>query len=301
MSDEQELPKIGFIGLGIMGAPMAGRLLAAGYPLTVYNRTRAKAEPLYSRGAKIARAPRELAEHSDVVITMVSDSPDVEEVILGPEGVIHGISPDSLVVDMSTISPRMERYIESRLRGKGAFLLDAPVSGGDVGAKNATLAIMVGGDPAAFERGLPIFRVLGKSITYCGKSGSGQLTKLCNQILVVATLLGVCESIAFAKKNGLDALSIISAVKEGAAASWQLSNLGPRIIAGDNAPGFTIDLVQKDLRIVLETAREVQASLPGVALVHQLFSSAQAHGEGFMGTQALARTLARLCRLPLEP
>ncbi len=290
-------PPIGFVGLGIMGLPMAGHILDAGYPLTVYNRTRSKAEELGARGAKVADSPAEVAAASTVIITIVSDSPDVEEVVAGPQGVLDRIGEDSVVIDMSTISPQVERQLDEQLRAKGCTLVDAPVSGGDVGARNATLAIMAGGDKAAFDRVRPILEVMGKTITYCGPVGNGQLTKLSNQILVAVTLLGVSEAITFAKKNGLDAHVMIEAVKGGAAGSWQLSNLGPKIVDRDFAPGFMVDLIQKDLRLVLESGAAGQAALPGTSLVNQLFRMAEAQGDGREGTQILAKAVEQLAGL----
>ncbi len=288
------MQRIGFIGLGIMGQPMAGHLLEAGHPLTVFNRTRSRTEPLASRGAAVAESPADVASRSEVIVTMVSDSPDVEFVVAGPGGILEGIRPDSVVVDMSTISPQVERRLAQQLGEKRCHLLDAPVSGGDTGARNATLAIMVGGDREIFLRVEPILRLMGKSITYCGPSGSGQLAKLCNQILVSANLLGVCEALLLAGRNGLDPRILIEAVQGGAAGSWQLSNLGPKIVDRDFAPGFMIDLIQKDLRLVAETAASSQCPLPATALVQQLFLSAQSAGQGREGTQALARVLERL-------
>ena len=285
---------IGFIGLGIMGRPMAGHLLKAGHPLTVYNRTRSKTAELQAQGAVVADSPAEVAQRSEVVIIMVTDTPDVEQVVAGPRGVIEGVRRGSVVVDMSTIAPQTERALDEVLRARGAALVDAPVSGGDVGAREATLAIMAGGDPQAFERVRPILELLGKSITYCGPSGSGQLAKLSNQILVSVTLLGVSEALVFARKNGLDPSIMIAAVSGGAAQSWQLTNLGPRIIKRDFAPGFMVDLVQKDLRLVLEASGGAGVSLPATGLVHQLFASAQAHGGGREGTQSLAKVVERL-------
>jgi len=287
-------PPIGFIGLGIMGRPMAGHLLRGGHPLTVYNRTRSKTAELQAQGAVVAESPAEVAARSEIVIVMVTDTPDVRQVVAGPGGVIEGVRRGSVVVDMSTISPQAERALDEALRARGAALVDAPVSGGDVGAREATLAIMAGGDPHAFERVRPILDLLGKSITYCGPSGSGQLAKLCNQILVSVTLLAVSEALVFARKNGLDPSTMISAVSGGAAQSWQLTNLGPRIIKRDFAPGFMVDLVQKDLRLVLEASDEGGVSLPATALVHQMFTSAQAHGGGREGTQSLAKVVERL-------
>ena len=285
---------VGFIGLGIMGTPMAGHVLAAGHPLTVFNRTRAKTDDLEARGAAVADSPAAVAARSEIVITMVTDTPDVIEIVSGRGGVIEGIRPGSMVIDMSTIAPSAEKALDGKLRARGAALLDAPVSGGDVGARNATLAIMAGGERASFERALPVLRLLGKTITHCGPVGSGQLAKLANQILVTLTLLGVSEALLFARKCGLDPTTLIEAVSGGAAQSWQLTNLGPRIIKRDFAPGFMIDLVQKDLRLVLEACGQADVSLPATGLVHQLFTSAQAHGSGREGTQALAKVIERL-------
>ena len=290
-------PPVGFIGLGIMGRPMAGHVLKGGYPLTVHNRTRSKTAELETQGAAVAGSPAEVAARSEIVIIMVPDTPDVEQVVAGPRGVIEGIRPDSVVVDMSTISPKAERALDETLRSRGAVLIDAPVSGGDVGARNATLAIMAGGDREAFERARPVLALMGKTITHCGPVGSGQIAKLCNQILVSVTLLGVSEALVFARKSGLDPKVLIEAVSGGAAQSWQLTNLGPRIIKRDFAPGFMVDLVQKDLRLVLEACASVDVALPATGLVHQLFGSAQAHGSGREGTQSLAKVLERLSRV----
>lgn len=289
--------RIGFIGLGIMGLPMAKNLQKAGFPLVVYNRTAAKTEELCEGGALRAETPADAARKSDVVITIVSNDDAVESVVAGEQGILYGIREGSVVIEMSTASPELERRLDRRLRDKGAVLVDAPVSGGDVGAQKGTLAIMAGGDSEAFERAIPIFEAMGKTITHCGPVGSGQLAKLCNQILVSLNLLGVCEAIALARKNDLDAGKLIAAVSGGAAGSWQLENLGPRILDGDFRPGFMVDLMQKDLGIVLTTANLSGASLPGASLVHQLLNSAQSSGHGKAGTQALARVLARLSGL----
>lgn len=295
-----EKPRVGFIGLGIMGQPMAGHILQAGYPFTVYNRTRSRTEDLASRGARVADSPAQVAETSEIIITIVSDSPDVEAVVAGPKGILEGIRQGSIVVDMSTISQDVERKLDAQLKSKGCTLVDAPVSGGDVGARNATLAIMVGGEEGAFERVRSILETMGKTITYCGPVGCGQLAKLCNQILVAVNLLAVSEALVFAKKNGLDPQTMIDAIQGGAAGSWQLANLGPRIVKRDFAPGFMVDLVQKDLRIVLAMAASAGSPLPATALVHQLFRSAQAHGDGREGTQSLARVLERLSALEVS-
>jgi len=286
--------RVAFIGTGIMGAPMAGHLLAAGYELTVHNRTRSRAEALLARGARWAESPRQAAASADVVFICVPDTPDVQAVVLGPQGVIHSARHGLIVVDHSTISPAATRAMAAALAERGAAMLDAPVSGGDVGARNATLSIMVGGDEGAFQRVKPLLERMGKLVIHCGPSGAGQLTKLVNQILVSVTNLAVCEALTFAGRNGLDLEKTIAAVSGGAAGSWQLSNLGPKMIRGDFAPGFMIDLMQKDLRLIMQAASETSVSLPGAALVHQLFASAQAAGRGREGTQALYTVLQKL-------
>ena len=289
--------RVGFIGLGIMGRPMAEHVLRAGYALTVYNRTCSKADSLAAQGAAVVESPAEVASRSEVIITMVTDSADVEHVVAGPGGVLETIEPGSIVIDMSTIAPAVERKLDAQLRKRGCHLIDAPVSGGDVGARNATLAIMAGGERAAFDRSRPLLEVMGRSVTWCGPAGSGQVAKLCNQILVSVTMLAVSEALVFARKNGLDPTVMIEAVKEGAAGSWQLANLAPRVVARDFEPGFMIDLMQKDLRLILQAGGATGAPLPAASLVHQLFLAAQARGEGKAGTQGLARVLERLARL----
>lgn len=289
--------RVGFIGLGIMGRPMAEHILRAGHQLTVFNRTAAKTKQLEALGASVEESPAGVAARAEVVITMVTDTPDVEQVIAGRGGVLETIREGSIVIDMSSIAPNTERRLDAQLRQRGCNLIDAPVSGGDVGARNATLAIMAGGERQAFDRIRPILEVMGKHVTYCGLSGSGQVAKLCNQILVTVTMLGVSEALVFARKNGLDPSVMIEAVKDGAAGSWQLSNLAPKVVARDFAPGFMIDLVQKDLRILLRSAAAVAVPLPAASLVHQLFLAEQARGEGGAGTQALARVLERLAGL----
>lgn len=292
--------KVGFIGLGIMGKPMAENLIRAGYPLTVFNRTRSKTESLSKLGAAVADSPAQLAADSEIIIIIVSDSPDVEAVMTGPNGVAEGIRPGSIVVDMSTVSPELERQLNKLLMEKGCSLVDAPVSGGDTGAQQGTLAIMAGGEQASFDRVRPLFEVMGQSITYCGSVGNGQLTKLCNQILVSVNLLAVCEALVFARRNGLDPSVMIEAVKGGAAGSWQLSNLGIKVVRRDFAPGFMVDLIRKDLRLILESAQYSESSLPAASLVQQLFSAAGAQGFGREGTQSLAKVLERLSALPQE-
>ena len=289
--------KVAFIGTGIMGAPMAGHLLAAGHQLTVHSRTKARAEELLGRGAKWAATPREAAGNCDVVFICVTDTPDVEKVAVGKDGIIESARRGLIVVDHSTISPSATRKMAEALAARGAWLLDAPVSGGDVGAKNATLSIMVGGDEQAFQRVRPLLSQMGKTIVHCGPSGNGQLTKLVNQILVSVTLTGVAEALAFAAKNGLDLAKTISVVSGGAAKSWQLENLGPKMVGGDFRPGFMIDLMQKDLRILMQSGQESGAPLVTSALVHQLFTAAQAYGHGRDGTQAIYAVMEALGNL----
>jgi 3-hydroxyisobutyrate dehydrogenase len=288
---------LAFIGLGIMGEPMAGHLLAAGHPLVVHTRTKSKAEGLLSRGAIWAASPSDAAASADVAFVCVTDTPDVEAVVLGERGILASARSGLIVVDHSTISPSATRRFADALAAKSTRFLDAPVSGGDLGARNATLSIMVGGDEAAFIKSRPLLERMGKTITYCGPSGNGQLTKLVNQVLVSVTNLAVCEALTFALNNGLDPQKTIQAIGSGAAGSWQLSNLGPKMVAGDFAPGFTIDLQQKDLRLVMQAAGESKTPLPAASLVHQLFAAAQADGRGKEGTQALFTVLKRLSGL----
>jgi 3-hydroxyisobutyrate dehydrogenase len=280
-------PRIGFIGLGIMGKPMAQNLLKAGFELTVYNRSKPPVDVLVSLGARAAASPKAVAERSDVVITIVTDSEAVKEVVLGREGVIEGAHIGLALIDMSTISPSVTRSISASLAAKGVSALDAPVSGGDVGARDATLTIMVGGVRSVFEDCLPILQALGKKVVYMGPTGAGQLTKLANQILVACNMIGVSECLNFAKKAGLDADRLIDSLSAGAASSWTLVNLGPRMARRDFAPGFKVKLLQKDLRYVLATAKDLNAPLPATALVHRLYNQLEEKGLGDVGTQAL--------------
>jgi 3-hydroxyisobutyrate dehydrogenase len=286
--------RLGFIGLGIMGGPMAARLLDAKYPLVLNSRTKSKANRLVNRGAQFASTPAEVAANSDVVLICVTDTPDVVEVIRGEKGLLESARPGLIVIDHSTISPATTQELAKDLAARGTTLLDAPVSGGDVGARDGTLSIMVGGDVQAFERVEPILRCLGATITHCGPSGSGQVTKLVNQILVSVTNMAVCEGLTFARKHGLKLDKTIAALAAGAGGSWQLANLGPRMIAGDFRPGFSINLQQKDLRLVMQSAEQTRTSLPAASLVHQLFTAAQAAGHGKDGTQALFTVVEKL-------
>lgn len=286
--------RVGFIGLGIMGAPMARNLIRAGFTVTVYNRTASKCEPLLREGAKRASCPREAAEGKDVTITVVTDSPDVEEVVLGPQGAAEGAPPGSVVIDMSTIAPGAARRIGETLKTRGIHFLDAPVSGGDIGAVKGTLTIMVGGEREVFERVKDVFEAMGSTITHVGPLGSGQATKACNQVLCAVTLLGVCEAMALARRSGLDLDVLLRVLTGGAGNSWTLSNLGPKIAGGDYAPGFMVKLLGKDLAIVLDAARTLRLPLGGTALADAYLRSNEAHGEGDLGTQAMFRVLERL-------
>jgi len=289
--------KIGVIGTGIMGEPMARNLMRGGYDVHVYSRTKSKAEPLQAEGATWHDSPLAVAEDVDVVISIVSDSPDVQAVYLGDDGVLQGLCAGMLCIDMSTISPEVARNVDCKIKDKGGSFLDAPVSGGLNGARAGTLSIMVGGDDEAIHRAKPIFDCLGKSMVHCGPVGNGQLTKLCNQILCGLNLLAVSEAVVFAKQVGLDPTTMLKAVSGGAAGSWALNNLGIRMLARDFEPLFMIDLQQKDLRITLEAARDKLVPLPGTALVHQLLAANQAMGEGREGTQALVKTIERLANM----
>ena len=286
--------RIGFIGLGIMGKPMARNLLKAGYPLTVWNRSQPAIEELVRDGASPGSSPEDVAHQSDVIITIVTDSPDVEKVALGPKGIIEGGRPGLVHIDMSTISPAVTRRIASRLAEKGVEMLDAPVSGGDTGAQAGTLSIMVGGKEETFQRCRPIFEVLGRTIVHCGPSGAGQTVKLCNQIVVALNNLAMCEALVFATKAGVDTRRMLEAVSAGAASSWALLNLAPRILARDFRPGFKVAHQQKDLRLALETADQEAIPLLGTGLVHQLFAAVEAEGLGAEGTQALVKALEKL-------
>jgi 3-hydroxyisobutyrate dehydrogenase len=288
------MKRIGFIGLGLMGTGMSKNLLKAGYPVTVWNRTASKMEPLVRAGAEAAGSPKEVAQKSDVIIDIVTDSPDVVEVLLSPNGVIHGAEPGTVCIDMSTISPITTREIAAKLIEKGVRMMDAPVSGGVIGARDGTLSIMVGGDESLFQECLPIFEAMGKTITHVGGIGDGQITKAVNQILVGTTMLGVAEALVFAKKSGVDVEKCHAAVSGGAAGSWQLTNNGGRVLRGDMEPGFKIKDYLKDLRIIMETAESIEMPLPATSLVQQMYRSMQAEGLMEKGTQAVSMVVERL-------
>ena len=283
--------RVGWIGLGIMGWPMASNLRRAGFEVTAYNRGRARLEAWSAAGGRSAASLRGAAEHADVLVTMVSDTADVESVLFDESGAAEALRPGSITVDMSTISPSVTRAIARRLRERGIEHLDAPVSGGESGAMAATLSIMVGGEAAALERCRELFGALGQRVTHMGPSGAGQATKLVNQVAVLGNLAATCEALRLGRASGLDLARVVDAVGSGAGASWQLANLGPKMFAGDFAPGFPVRLARKDLRLILEAARELRLPLPLVALVDQLFSALAAFAGEENGTQALYRAL----------
>ena len=286
--------RVGFVGLGIMGAPMAANLLKAGFEVTVWNRTAARADPLVALGARLAGSPAAVASASEITVSCVSDSPDVELVALGPGGIIEGAQAGSTYIDCSTISPAVARTVAAALSAKGVDMLDAPVSGGDVGAKAGTLAVMVGGEDKVFERCLPVLQAMGKTIVLCGRSGSGQVVKLCNQVAGALNLLAMAEAITLSRRAGVDPAKMLEVVGAGAASSWMIQNLGPRAVRGDFAPGFMVELMQKDLRLVQETSAETATPLPGAALVQQILRTLEARGRGKDGTQAIVDALAAL-------
>jgi len=279
--------QIAFIGMGIMGNPMALNLLKAGFALTVHSRTKSKAQEVINAGAVWADTPAEAAKGKDVVITCVPDTPDVKEILLGKNGVIESAHPGLICIDMSTISPTETQEMAKTLAEKKIILIDAPVSGGQIGAIEAKLSIMAGGPKEYFEKVKPIFEAMGRTITYCGPSGFGQITKLANQIMVIHNIMSVAEGLAFAQQAGLNLQTTLDATVAGAAGSALLKTLGPKIIAGDFKPAFMVDLQVKDLRLVLEYADKINQPLPGTALVKELFTVLQSQGRGKDGTQAL--------------
>lgn len=290
---------IGWIGTGVMGNAMCGHLMAAGHHLHIYNRTRRKAANLVEQGAIWQETPQSVARQSSIVFTMLGYPHDVETVILGPDGVLAGASPNTLIVDMTTSSPDMARTIHQRAAEIGVQTLDAPVSGGDVGAREATLAIMVGGETEAYQRVLPLLEIMGGNIALMGPAGAGQHTKMCNQILIAGTMIGTVESLLYARRAGMDIHAVIDVIGRGAAASWSINTLGRRIADGDYDPGFYIKHFVKDMGIALAEAQRMRLSLPGLALVQQLYTAAMALGYENLGTQGLYQVLAGLNGMPM--
>jgi 3-hydroxyisobutyrate dehydrogenase len=286
--------KVGWIGTGVMGSSMAGHLLKAGFPVTAFSRSKSKAEPLLAQGAKWADTPKAVAAASDVVFSIVGFPSDVREVLLGPEGALAGSKPGNILVDMTTSEPVLAVEVAEAAKAKGVFSVDAPVSGGDVGAKGATLSIMVGGEKDVFEALTPCFSAMGKTIVYQGAAGAGQHTKMVNQILIATNMIGVCEALLYGYKAGLDLPTVMQSVGSGAAGSWSLTNLGPRIMNDNFDPGFFVEHFIKDMGIALAESRRMGLALPGLALSHQLYVAVKAQGYGRNGTHALELALAEL-------
>lgn len=301
MKNNSTLPTIGWIGTGVMGRSMFEHILNKGYSGYVYTRTREKAEHLIQRGAIWCDSPKEVAIHCDIIFTMVGFPQDVRDVYLAPEALIDSAKPGTILVDMTTTSPSLAVEIFDKAQAKHIETLDAPVSGGDVGARNAALSIMAGGNKNTFDQILPLFEILGKKIVYQGKAGSGQHTKMCNQIQIAGTMIGMCESLIYGAKAQLDLTTMLSSISGGAAACWSLDNLAPRILKRDFEPGFFVRHFIKDMGIALEESRRMNISLPGLALVQQLYQSVSALGYEFKGTQALLLALENMAGLKKYP
>ena len=284
--------KVGWVGTGVMGRSMCGHLLKAGFPVSLHTRTREKAADLLAAGAAWCATPREVAQRSDVVFAMVGFPSDVEQVFLGAEGILAGARPGAVVCDMSTSEPSLAERIYREAKARSVASLDAPVSGGDVGAREAKLAIMVGGEREAFEKVLPLLRKMGETIALMGGPGAGQHTKMCNQVVIAGNMIGMVEALLYAQRAGIGVEAMIDIVGKGAASSWSLNNLGRRIAKGDFAPGFFIKHFVKDMGIALQEARRMKLALPGLALVNQFYLSAQALGLESLGTQGLYKVLA---------
>jgi 3-hydroxyisobutyrate dehydrogenase len=286
--------RIGWIGTGVMGQSMCRHVLAKGYKATIYNRSRDKAQPLVDAGAAWAETPKALAERSDVVFAIVGFPKDVREVFLGPQGALAGSRPGTVLVDMTTSEPSLAVEIYQTAKAKGVASVDAPVSGGDVGAKNAALSIMVGGDADAVEAVRPLLECMGKTIIHQGGPGAGQHTKMVNQVLIATNMIGVCEALLYGYKAGLDLKTVLQSVGVGAAGSWSLNNLGPRIMDRNFEPGFFVEHFIKDMGIALDEAKRMNLCLPGLALAHQLYLAVQAQGWGRKGTHALMLALEQM-------
>lgn len=288
---------VGFIGLGTMGAPMVRNLMRAGFSLRVFDVLSERTREAAVDGAQLATSPRDAAQGSKFIVTMVPDSPHVEEALLSDEGALKGASRGAVLIDMSTISPKTCEKLAGKAQAAGAAFLDAPVSGGQKGAKEGALSIMVGGDKKAFEESLPVFNALGKTVRYVGKTGMGQVVKLCNQIVCAMNLQAISEAFVFAEKAGVELETLREVLLGGSASSWMLDHLGPQMIAGDDSAGFRIDLQLKDLRLANEAGFEMGIPLPGAGLVTNLYLNARACGEGGNGNQALIEVYRRLANL----
>ena len=286
--------QIGWIGTGVMGSSMVGHLMSAGYSATVFNRSKSKADPLIARGAAWAESPKQVAERSDVVFSIVGFPKDVRDVLLGENGALAGSKPGTLLVDMTTSEPSLAVEIHQAALAKGVFSVDAPVSGGDIGAKNATLSIMIGGDKPVVDALQPLFSAMGKTLVHQGKPGSGQHAKMANQILIATNMIGVCESLLYGYKAGLDLPTMLQSVGPGAAGSWSLNNLGPRIMNNNFDPGFFVEHFVKDMGIAIAESKRMGLCLPGLALGEQLYVSVKSKGWGRNGTHALMLALAEM-------
>ena len=282
-------PRVGWIGTGVMGGPMAGHLLAADYPVTVFNRTKSKTDALIAKGAKWAASPAEVAAQSDILFSIVGFPEDVRETYLGKSGVISAMRAGQIAVDMTTSPPSLAVEIAAAAQKAGGVVLDAPVSGGQAGAEGARLSIFAGGDSAAYEKVQPLFQKMGKTVTHLGPAGSGQHCKMVNQILIAGGMLALAESITYAKACGIKAETAVEAIGQGAAASWSLTNLGPRILRNDFAAGFFVDHFVKDLGIALAEAKRMKLALPMLAQAEQLYIALQAQGHGRLGTQSIVK------------
>jgi 3-hydroxyisobutyrate dehydrogenase len=288
------LTSLGWIGTGIMGRSMCGHLLAKGYPVTVYSRTKARADALVEQGARWADSPGQVAAAADIVFTMVGFPADVRDVYFGDAGVLGSLRAGAIAVDMTTTEPSLAIEIATAATAKGAAAVDAPVSGGDVGARNATLSIMVGGDATAVARVTPLFEIMGKNIVHQGGPGAGQHTKMCNQIVIAGTMIGVCESLLYGMRAGLNLETMLGSIRSGAAGCWTLENLAPRVLKRNFDPGFVVEHFIKDMGIALAEASRMKLAMPGLALVHQLYVAVQAQGHGRKGTHALMLALEQL-------
>jgi len=289
--------KIGWIGTGVMGSSMVGHLMAAGYSATIYTRSKSKSDGLLAKGAKWADSPKSVAEQSDVIFSIVGFPSDVREVMLGSNGALAGSKTGNVLVDMTTSEPSLAVEIANSARAKGVYSVDAPVSGGDIGAKNATLSIMIGGEKDVVESLQPLFSAMGKTIVYQGGAGAGQHTKMANQILIATNMIGVCESLLYGYRAGLDLQTMLQSVGPGAAGSWSLNNLGPRMMANNFDPGFFVEHFIKDMGIALSEARRMGLCLPGLALGEQLYQSVKAKGWGRNGTHALMLALSEMSNI----
>lgn len=295
-TSKQALPRVGWIGTGVMGGSMCSHILHKGYPVIVHTRSKEKAQSLIEHGATWADTPQAVSDQSDIVFSIVGFPADVREVYFGTHGVIAAARSGQIFVDMTTTEPTLAKEIDAAARARGADGVDAPVSGGDVGARNATLSIMIGGDKATVDTLMPLFETMGKRILYQGGPGAGQHTKMCNQIMIAGTMVGMCEALLYGHKAGLTLDTMVETIRGGAAGCWALDNYAPRILKRDFAPGFVVEHFIKDMAIALAEADRMHIALPGLALVHQLYAIVRAQGHGRRGTQALMLALEEMSK-----